>query len=874
MWRILFLLAWVITAHHGNAATPAVATGSSHTLALQRDGRVLAWGDDGLGELGSGRPLRSDVPLAPVGLAGASQLVGGSDFAAALAADGAVYSWGGNSSGQLGDGSRSGRALVRRIDGLAGVSALAAGNEHMVALSSDGSIWAWGAGGMVGDGSTTTRTRPVRLVTGVVMTAISSSHRHTLALATDGSVYAWGDNDYGQLGDGSSTARAKLIRVAGLPTTVVAVSAGAYHSLALAADGTVYGWGDGSVGQLGSSSGSFAPRKLTGLPAVRAIAGGGGHSLALGVDGRIWVWGANDSGQLGDGTTTSRTTPTVVAFAAAAPVALAAGYTHSLLLDADGVVWATGNNYSAQVGVENKVQISRFTSVGGLGKVSTIAAGRDLSLAVEIGGAARLWGSNASGELGDAQATMRSTAGMVTGLDQVKAIAAGAAHSLAVREDGSLWGWGGNIIGELGDEGASRAVPAAIAGVGQVVAVAARSFVSMAVLADGSVLAFGDNEDGQLGDGTTSFMRAQPKPVIGLSGVSAVALGGRHALALKRDGTVWAWGNNRVGQLGDATTTSRLKPVQVKGLAGIVSIAAGIYHSLAVDTRGSLWQWGDGETVVTTPTQVAGISSVIDAAAGYGFSLARTSDGRVWTWGTNFLGQLGDPSVLGPRLTPALLPDMQNAAGLAAGYDHALSLKSDGTVWGWGWNDMGQLGNGLVGVQRDTTLALADGALGFVDLDPDVVDSVPVPKRPPFLTVAQKRGDLSTTSLSLTIRGVTPLVSAGAMVSAIGNHSARAARAGYSVYVVACTGECASPVAWWALPANKSWAPLGWPLSSYLDGVALGSASDTILVEIMDAADLSTLIGTRFYLGYGRDADEMLAAGRHRLIYEVSGGRN
>ncbi len=864
----LFLFALVITAPDGHAATPMLATGSGHTLGLQRDGRVLAWGDDGLGQLGSGRALRSAAPVPPVGLPAVKQMVGGSDFAAALAVDGTVYSWGGNSSGQLGDGSRAGRALVRRVNGAPGISALAAGSAHMVALGSDGSLWAWGAAGLVGDGSTTTRTRPVQLTTGMVMTAISSSHRHTLALAANGSVYAWGDNDYGQLGDGSTSARTTPVRLTGLPTAIVAVSAGAYHSLALAADGTVYAWGDGSAGQLGASGNSFSPRRLTGLPAMRAIASGGGHSLALGLDGRVWGWGANDSGQLGDGTTTNRAAPITVAVTADTPVALAAGYTHSLLLDADGSVWASGNNYSAQAGAVSATNLSAFTRIGGLNNVSAIAAGRDLSLAVAVDGAGRLWGNNSSGELGDAQATMRSTSGSVVGLDQVKAIAAGAAHSLAVREDGSLWGWGANIVGELGDEAASRSAPTVIAGISGAVSVAARSFVSMAVLTDGSVLAFGDNEDGQLGDGTASFMRAQPKPVLGLSGVATIALGGRHALALKRDGTVWAWGNNRLGQLGDTTTTSRLKPVQVKGLTGIVSIAAGVYHSLAVDDRGRLWQWGLAETEETTPVQVTAIGPVVDAAAGYSFSLARTTDGRVWSWGSNFLGQLGDPSVVGQRLAPAPVPDLDNAAALAAGYDHGLALKSDGTVWGWGWNDSGQLGNGLVGVQRETALALAEGASGFVDLDPGAPDAIPNTKRPPFFTVAQKRGDLLTTSLSLTVRG------GSAVASVAASALARAAQAGYSVYVVACTGTCTSPTQWWTFQRDKSWAPLSWPLSSYLDGVAMDSASDLIRVEVMEAADLSGLIGTRFYLGYGRDADEMLAAGRHRLIFEVSGGRN
>jgi alpha-tubulin suppressor-like RCC1 family protein len=147
--------------------------------------------------------------------------------------------------------------------------------------------------------------------------------------------------------------------------------------------------------------------------------------------------------------------------------------------------------------------------------------------------------------------------------------------------------------------------------------------------------------------------RTIPGPVSGLSNVIAIAAGDTHTVALKSDGTVWTWGDNSFGQLGDGTTTLRTTPVQVSGLGNVLAIAAGVWHTVALKSDGSVWVWGDNNsgqlgngTADTsphpTPNQASGLSSIIAIEAGEHHVVALKSDGTVWTWGNNGLGQLGD----------------------------------------------------------------------------------------------------------------------------------------------------------------------------------------------------------------------------------------
>jgi alpha-tubulin suppressor-like RCC1 family protein len=239
---------------------------------------------------------------------------------------------------------------------------------------------------------------------------------------------------------------------------------------------------------------------------------------------------------------------------------------------------------------------------------------------------------------------------------------------------------------------------------------------SIALLADGSVWTWGSNVSGKLGNGETSASYSDtshdsfvPLKVHGpgnvgyLSAVVAISAGEGHNLALKSDGTVWAWGWNGVAQLGNGTANDAFTPVQVSGLANVVAISGRAYHCLALKSDGTVWAWGDnrygqlgsGSTAATmVPVQVLGLSNPASISAGYTVSLARMSDGTVRVWGTGLHGEMGQGQFGDHSYSPISVMGLSNVTSVSADFEEPNALKSDGTMWMWGWNNLGQLGNG------------------------------------------------------------------------------------------------------------------------------------------------------------------------------------
>src|SRR5262249_29718576 len=218
---------------------------------------------------------------------------------------------------------------------------------------------------------------------------------------------------------------------------------------------------------------------------------------------------------------------------------------------------------------------------------------------------------------------------------------------------GTVWTCGYNYFGQLGDGTTTdRLEPILLRSVRDAVQMASGKHHNLAVRANGIVVAWGNNLHGQIGDGNGAPGGVAPPVVPGLADVMAVAAGEYHSLALKRDGTVWAWGENAHGQLGDGTLILRTRPVQVAALIDVVAIGAG-----------------------------------------YGFSLAARSDGSVWCWGDNTWGQLGNGTTTSSAL-PLAATGPGNALAVAGGEHHSLALTSSGKVYGWGANFSGQLGTG------------------------------------------------------------------------------------------------------------------------------------------------------------------------------------
>jgi hypothetical protein len=188
-----------------------------------------------------------------------------------------------------------------------------------------------------------------------------------------------------------------------------------------------------------------------------------------------------------------------------------------------------------------------------------------------------------------------------------------------------------------------------------------------------------------------------------LTGIIAIVAGAHNSVALKEDGTVWVWGSNLYGQIGDGTTTMRKIPVKVSGISGAIGISAGAYFVQAVRDDGTVWGWGsntygqlgDGTTTMrTVPVQVTGVSGVLSVTAGSFHALALKNDGTVWGWGYNTYGQLGDGTTTTVCRTAVQVKNVTGITSIAAGLDHSHAIGNDGSVWGWGANYGGQLGDG------------------------------------------------------------------------------------------------------------------------------------------------------------------------------------
>lgn len=204
------------------------------------------------------------------------------------------------------------------------------------------------------------------------------------------------------------------------------------------------------------------------------------------------------------------------------------------------------------------------------------------------------------------------------------------------------------------------------------------------------------------GTRTTCYMSPRLVSRLFVQACPATAAGGLHSVALKNDGTVWTWGGNAYGQLGDGLATNRSTPTQVSGLTGVTGVSAGYYHTLALKEDGTVWSWGhnlhgqlgDGTTTNRSrPVQVAGLNNIV-AVAAYGYhSVALRNDGTIWSWGSNAYGEIGDGTTTS-RFTPVQVSQITNAFAIAAGANHTVALSQDGSAFGWGNNIYGQLGNG------------------------------------------------------------------------------------------------------------------------------------------------------------------------------------
>lgn len=705
-----------------------VAAGGYHGCALTSVGAVLCWGFNNNGQLGDTSHLDRALPTGVDGLgSGVVAVAIGEYHSCALDDAGGVHCWGDNDDGQLGHGNSTDSSVPVPVSGLDhGVLAIAAGTNHSCALMADGSVQCWGANGLgqLGDGTTDPHDTPVG-VTGLGQdaVAITAGHGSTCALTVTGGVECWGNGFNGQLGNGTFGYSTQPVPVDGLTHGVVAIDASGGHVCALLQSGEIWCWGFNAQGQLGNgstSNGEASPVEVVGLgQAAVAISAGGHHSCAVLADASVACWGENDYGELGDGSHGQSSVPVPVTGFVGEAAGISAGIRHSCARSRAGGLQCWGGDGFAQLGNGADGASSNPVQVAGLSAgVAWVDAGYRHTCALTRAGGAKCWGKNTgSGVLGDGSTQDRHTPVDVAGLSSnMRGIDAHYLHACAVDEAGGVVCWGDNADDQLGDGSGSdqhTPVPVLDGGgnpLGGIAAIATGDSHSCALTALHGVRCWGGNVNGQLGDGSNS---ASATPVAVRDGAgnpfadfASVAAGGHHNCGLSLTGTVRCWGSNFFGQLGDGDGGDSATPVTLVGQTHVaLQVAAGLDYACLLNDQGTVRCWGknghgqvggnNNFTIAYVPITVSGLATnMVAVATGHFHACALDAAGAMWCWGRNDYGQLGAGSAGADSAPVAVSGLADGVLQMALGDYHSCAVTGTGALQCWGWNGLGQLGDG------------------------------------------------------------------------------------------------------------------------------------------------------------------------------------
>ena len=319
------------------------------------------------------------------------------------------------------------------------------------------------------------------------------------------------------------------------------------------------------------------------------------------------------------------------------------------------------------------------------------------------------WGYNAQGQLGDGTTTNRSSpVSVVGGFTDWCQVSASSKHTLGVRANGTAWGWGFAYSGQLGDGLADSNKSSPVSVVGGFTdwrQVSAGYLHGLGLRTNGSLWAWGENLCGALGDGTVTNKSSPVSVVGGFTDWCQISAGQRFSAAVRSNGSIWTWGCNTFGQLGDGTTVSRSSPVSVVGgFTNWCQVSAGTSHIIGIRTNGTLWAWGsntqgqlgDGGFTASRLSPVSVVGGFTDwcqVSNSYSPSFAIRTNGTAWGWGYNASGQLGNNSTVARSSPVSVVGGFTDWCQVSAGSSHTIGLRTNGTLWAWGSNNSGNLGN-------------------------------------------------------------------------------------------------------------------------------------------------------------------------------------
>jgi alpha-tubulin suppressor-like RCC1 family protein len=340
------------------------------------------------------------------------------------------------------------------------------------------------------------------------------------------------------------------------------------------------------------------------------------------------------------------------------------------------------------------------------------------------------WGTNTNGQLGDATTVSKSSPVSVVGdyVDWVQ-VEALSSHTVALRANGTAWAWGLNDTGQLGDgTTVSKSSPVSVVGGFSDWTQLSGGFKhSLGLRGNGTLWAWGYNFAGELGDGTTVDKSSPVSVVGGFTNWTQVSSGQRHIVALRANGTAWGWGDNSFGRIGDGTTANSSSPVSVVGgFTNWIQVSGGGVHSLGVQANGTAWAWGgnsagslgDGTTTNTSSpvSVVGGFTDWTQVSAGSNHSLGLKSNGIAYAWGSGQDGKLGDDTVVAKSSPVLVVGGFTDWVQLDGGQSHSLGLRANGTAWAWGINTAGELGDNTATTNTSSPVSVVGGFTDWVQI--------------------------------------------------------------------------------------------------------------------------------------------------------------